>query len=207
MRRIESYRRSAFALLVLIAVSLAMPTYAQTFSVVYNLGSRSTDPANPTYSGIVVQGRDGNLYSTSSGGGAHEGGAVFEISPAGKLRVRYSFCAQTNCTDGYLPYGGLTLGLDGNFYGTSSNGGSQGYGNVFKMAPNGSLTVLYDFTNGNDGATPIAPPIQGTDGSLYGTAELGGRSHCGTLYRSQPLARSRYFTGLIAFTVATPWVH
>jgi uncharacterized repeat protein (TIGR03803 family) len=206
MTQIKSYRVSILVLLILIAISATTSAYAQTFYVLYNFGSHAGDPANP--SGIVAQGRDGNLYTTSPYGGAYrygcgEGcGAVFEVSPSGQLRVLYSFCSQANCADGSLPYGGLTLGTDGNFYGTTTYGGlagceGVGCGTIFKIAPNGSLTVLYSFTGGADGYHPAPPPIQGTDGNFYGTAFSGGSgSGCGTVYR---MTTSGAFTTLFQF--------
>jgi len=77
-------------------------------------------------------------------------------------------------------------------------GGSLNYGAIFKMAPNGTVSVLYNFTNGDDGSDPDAPPIVGTDGNLYGTAKLGGRLGCGTLYKIT--TSSGAFTLLNGFT-------
>ncbi len=135
----------------------------------------------PTYSGIVAQGRDGNLYSTAAGG-ENGAGAVFQITPAGTEKVLYSF---DGATHGSLPYGGVTLGTDGNFYGTTYAGGTTGYGTVFKITPAGSLTVLYSFMNSGDGAYPFAPPVQGTDGNLYGTTSQADVGY-GTIYKITP---------------------
>src|SRR5262249_15538360 len=74
----------------------------------------------------LVQGIDGNLYGTTLGGGLFLSGTVFKLDRAGNLSVLYSFCSQSNCADGALPYGGLVLGRDGNFYGTTSQGGTNG---------------------------------------------------------------------------------
>ena len=90
---------------------LAISARAQ-FSVLYNLGSHLGDPADPNSAGIIAQGRDGNLYSTTFGGGVGYG-AVFKMTPAGKLTTLYRF---TGGTDGGSPLGGLTLGTGGNFY-------------------------------------------------------------------------------------------
>jgi uncharacterized repeat protein (TIGR03803 family) len=151
---------------------------AQTFSVLYNFGSMSGDPVNPQGE-LIAQGLDGNLYSTTEGGGANGNGTVFAISPDGVLRVIYgSFDIGTS---GGLPTGGLTLGTDGNFYGVNQAGGSIGFGTIFKITTDGTLTILHNF-GGKDGATPFAPPIQGTDGNFYGTTWQGGRGH-GIVYR------------------------
>ena len=184
MMRLKSCGVSAFALLVLIAGSAATPSYAQNFSVVYNFGTRSGEPAGPGWSGIVAQGRDGNLFTTSNGGGTDGAGTVFEVSPAGQFRVRYSFCSTGTCPG--FPHG-LTLGKDGNFYASSETGGSLSQGDVFKITPQGSFTELKGFSqSNNDGAFPKSPPIEGADGSFYGTAAQGGLDACGTVYRITP---------------------
>jgi uncharacterized repeat protein (TIGR03803 family) len=161
---------------------------AQTFSVLYNFGSNSGDPSKPAYSGIIAQGRDGNLYSTAPAGGTCCG-AVFQITPAGKLKIIHSFTGSNN--DGAFPQGGVTLGSDGNFYGTTYEGGSVTAGAVFKVTQGGSATTLYSFTGGSDGAYPYAPPIEGNDGNFYGTTTAGGNttlcgSGCGTIYKITP---------------------
>jgi uncharacterized repeat protein (TIGR03803 family) len=83
---------------------------------------------------------------------------------------------------------GLIQGSDGNFYGTTrnggGNGGTSGYGTVFKITPTGVETVLYSFAGGTtDGADPAASLIQGSDGSFYGTTRSGGTSGGGTVFK------------------------
>jgi uncharacterized repeat protein (TIGR03803 family) len=169
--------------IVILAVVLAatMTAQAQTFSVLYNFGTKSGTPANPSNPGIIAQGRDGNMYSTSVNGGSNGLGSVFKITPAGKVTVIWSF----DEAHGYNPNGGLTLGTDGNFYGATLYGGSAGFGAVFRITPSGKLTVLYNFTGGSDGLYPAAPPIEGTDGNWYGTTQ-GDFSSYGTLYKLTP---------------------
>jgi uncharacterized repeat protein (TIGR03803 family) len=132
----------------------------------------------PNNLGFVVQGRDGNLYSTSNDGGTDNAGTVFKITPAGQVSVLYSFDGVT----GAFPSSGLTLGTDGNFYGATFENGPSNYGTVFKIAPNGKLTVLHAF-DGTDGAAAWGAPVEGTDGAFYGTTEDGGSADCGTVYR------------------------
>jgi hypothetical protein len=93
--------------------------------------------------------------------------------------------------DGGYPYFGLTKDRTGNFYGAASVGGTHGYGIIFEMSPAGDgwvVTPLYSFQGGNDGAGPMASPIFGPDGALYGTTnEGGGNGHgVGTVYRLAP---------------------
>jgi uncharacterized repeat protein (TIGR03803 family) len=181
----------AIAVLVL-AVTASTSVHAQTFSVLHDfLGGNSADGCNPTYSGIVAQGRDGNMYGTTENGGApsftNNVGTVFQVTPAGALNVIYSFPSSE--TEGWLPFSGLTLGTDGNFYGTTYYYGLPEnvsyFGSVFQITPGGSRTYLYKFTGGSDGRYPTAPPIQGTDGNWYGTTQ-GDPRNPGSVYRLTP---------------------
>jgi uncharacterized repeat protein (TIGR03803 family) len=182
MARIERRCVAALALFVLATLSAAIPVYAQTYSVLYNFGSRSGDPSNPL--GSIAQGRDGALYGTSLFGGANGVGAVFKVTPGGQARVLYSFCAQANCADGEYPYGGLTLRPNGHFLGTTNGGGTYNFGTIFDISQAGTHTVLYSFTGGTDGKYPGGAPIAGPGGEFYGTTSSGGISPgCGTLYR------------------------
>jgi uncharacterized repeat protein (TIGR03803 family) len=192
MRKINARELFAFAILTLgLAVSVA---HAQTYTDLYNLGGATGDPLSPQFSGIVAQGRDGNLYSTTPAGGSAALGAIFKITPQGTLTVLHSF----NGTLGKVPYGGLTLGTDGNFYGTASTGGTSNIGVVFKITPAGVFTVLHNFVSG-DGYSPYAPPIQGTDGNFYGTTIFGGSSAYGTVYK---MTTSGTITVLHSFDLA-----
>ena len=177
----------------LMLVVLAMPlglgariASAQTISVLYNFGTQAGDPSQGFYSGIIAQGRDGNLYSGSSAGGANDVGATYKVTPGGTLTTLDSFGG----SGASAPYGGLTLGTDGNFYGTAYSGGfgNDPYGTVFKMTPQGGLSTLYVFTGGNDGSLPSAPPIQGADGNFYGTTCPGCNNQAGTssIYKITP---------------------
>jgi uncharacterized repeat protein (TIGR03803 family) len=187
-------RRIALTLLVLAMAVEAVPACAQTYKDLYNFGTNAGDPFQPSYSGIVAQGRDGSLYSTSPYGGSGNG-TVFNITSAGTLTVVYNF----DGTHGATPFGGLTLGTDGNFYGTTSQSGTSSGGTVFKITPNGHLSVLYNFTGGSDGAGPYAPPIQGTDGNFYGTTTAGGSGY-GTVYKLTPAGK---LTPLYQFDYST----
>jgi uncharacterized repeat protein (TIGR03803 family) len=182
--------RRLITLAVFVLAFAATAVRAQTYTDLYNFGANSKQPADPVYSGIIAQGRDGNLYSTTPAGGTNGYGTVFKITPEGKLRVIYNF-------DGSLgiPYSGLTLGTDGNLYGATLSGGSSSYGGAFKITPSGNLTILHTFT-GADGGNPLAPPIQGADGNFYGTTASGGPSFAGTVYKINPSGK---FTRLHSF--------
>jgi len=188
------------ALLFLLSLTFAIASPAQTVKTFNTLLSfDGSDGENPAYLASLVQGLDGNLYGTTNGGGANSYGTVFKITPAGTLTTLYSFCAQTNCTDGKGPEATLVLATDGNFYGTTILGGSSGCysadfscGTVFKMTPSGTLTTLHRF-NGNDGGNPSGELVQTANGTFYGTTNEGGSSSncknvsgCGTVFKITP---------------------
>lgn len=155
-----------------------------TFSVVYNLGSNSTDPTNPTWPGFIAQGPDGNLYSTTPSALGGSNGAAFNITPSGTVTMLTTFGS-----DG-APQSGLTLGIDGEFYGTTFGCSVGGDGSIFKISSGGTLSTLYNFTGGSDGKCPVAPPIQGVDGNFYGTTTSSNTSGVfGSVYRITPTAK------------------
>ncbi len=85
------------------------------------------------------------------------------------------------------PFAGLIQGRDGNFYGTTYQGGASGHGTVYKLTPSGIETVLYTFAGGSsDGADPEAGLIQGRDGNFYGNTYQGGASGLGTVFKLTP---------------------
>ena len=147
----------------------------------------STDGASPL--GALVQAGNGVFYGTTSVGGGNPCacGTVFKVTSAGMLTTLHAFVG--GGTEGNYPEAGLVQGTDGNFYGTTANGGTNGYGTVFKITPAGMLTVLYSFDS-TDGANPWAGLVQGTDGNFYGTTTYGGTSGsgctgfgCGTVFK------------------------
>ena len=149
----------------------------------------------------LVQGRDGQLYGVSPHGGsglpdcASYCGTVFKITLSGNPTLLYSFCSQTNCTDGEIPTAALVQGSDGNFYGTTSGGGAYGNGTIFKITPSGTMTILHSFAGG-EGNGVVAPLIQGSDGNFYGTAYGSGAHGYGDIFQITP---SEAFTVLHSF--------
>ncbi len=144
-----------------------------------------TDGENPI--GGLVLGADGKFYGTTSAGGAYicppyGCGTVFKITRSGTLTTLHSF----DVTDGaYLP-GGLILGADGKFYGTTYTGGAYVYyGTVFEITREGTLTTLHSFDY-TDGGYPNAGLVLGADGKFYGTTYSGGAycspNGCGTVF-------------------------
>jgi uncharacterized repeat protein (TIGR03803 family) len=166
-------------------------TRAGKLTTLYSFCSQTscTDGALPQAG--LVQAADGNFYGTTQGGGANGRGTVFKITSAGALTTLYSFCSQTNCTDGGMPQAGLVQATDGNLYGTTKWGGDNSScdggpcGTVFMITLAGRLTTLYDFcsqTGCIDGAFPVAALLQGTSGNFYGTTSWAGAHGDGTIF-------------------------
>jgi uncharacterized repeat protein (TIGR03803 family) len=145
--------------------------------------AKSGSDGETPYAGLI-QGSDGNFYGTTYFGGASGFGTVFKVTPSGTETVLYSFAGGS---DGEHPYAGVIQGSDGNFYGTTYQGGTSGNGTVFKLTPSGTETVLYSFAGGSsDGANPEAGVIQGSDGNFYGTTLQGGASGLGIVFELTP---------------------
>ena len=146
----------------------------------------SANGARPLY-GDLIEGTDGNSYGTTVGGGAYDDGTVFKVTPDGTLTTLYTFCSQTNCTDGAYPLSGLVQ-AGGNFYGTTEAGGANGAGTVFEVTPAGQLTTLYSFCSQpgcTDGGYPYAGLVQ-AGGNFYGTTLGGGANGAGTVFEVTP---------------------
>lgn len=168
----------ATAIGVLALGGLTVPAQAQTYTVLDNFSSGGPGPQWP--GGPLLQGRDGDLYGDSYLGGANNTGSIWKTAPAGSPTVVYNFASGTgnDCQNG------LTLGTDGNFYGTSlSNCAAPGY--IFKMTPAGVITVLHTFTGQPDGSGPSGL-VQYTDGNFYGTTSKGGVNNFGSVFKITP---------------------
>jgi uncharacterized repeat protein (TIGR03803 family) len=197
-------RSAAITTVVILAVFTALvmissqPAQAQGFTipgrevVMYNF-LNTPDGATPL-SGLALY--NGNFYGTTCFGGLYSGqtycdgdsgaggGTVYEVTPVGNLGDAtyssiYSFCSQSNCADGSNPdYAGVIFDQSGNMYGTTFNGGANGYGVVYELSPSGNGTwtekVLYSFKNSPDGANPINGLVMDAFGNLYGTTFSGG---------------------------------
>jgi uncharacterized repeat protein (TIGR03803 family) len=139
----------------------------------------------------LILGFDGNFYGTTSAGNPNNGGTVFKFNPGGTLTTLYNFCSQPNCTDGSTPEAALVQAADGNFYGTTMNGGAHGYGTVFKITAAGQLTTLHSFDS-KDGANPSSALVYASDGNFYGTTQYRGAHYDnganmgGTVFKISP---------------------
>jgi uncharacterized repeat protein (TIGR03803 family) len=164
--------------------------------------------------GLIFDGA-GNLYGTTSAGGANGGGTVFKLSPSSggswTESVLYSFCSLNNCVDGEYPQSSLVFDPTGNLYGTTASGGAgsacdifDGCGTVFKVTPSSggswAESVLHIFcslaacADGQPGQDSLAGVIFDGAGNLYGTTSEGGNlnqcggSGCGVVFELTPKA-------------------
>ena len=149
-------------------------------TVLHSFAGGTTDGVRPQ-GGLIIDSA-GNLYGTTSGGGASGLGTVYEVSPTGPQAVLYSFAGGT--TDGEVPLGHLVMGSHGSLYGTTSAGGAYDLGTVFRISPGGVESVLHSFagTTTHDGAYPRAGLIMDGSGDLYGTTSAGGAYDLGTVF-------------------------
>ncbi len=160
-----------------------------------------TDGAQPI--GGVVLDSAGNIYGTTSLGGAYGDGTVFEQKRSGNSwseSVLYSF---TGGNDGTNPPAGVTIDAHGNLYGTTSLGGANGEGVVYELTRSNSgwtETVLYTFEGSNDGQNPVGGVILDKAGNLYGTTFDGGINGGGTVYELSPSSTGWTFSTLYSFS-------
>jgi uncharacterized repeat protein (TIGR03803 family) len=162
-----------------------------TESLVYvfgdQIGSGGAVPLSPP-----VIDSTGNLYgATSQGGGGNNYGNIYKITPGGIESQLFAF----HGTDGSYPSSQLLMDSDGNLFGEAEDGGNKacfgglyGCGTVFKLAPNGTFTVLYTFTGGVDGGRPIGGLSMDYNGNLYGATTTGGDANCncGVVFKVAP---------------------
>lgn len=173
---------------------------AANFQVLHTFCTEYACPGGLDPSSGLIMDAKGTLYGTLEG----EGGTVFSLTTDGTYTVLYNFCSQPNCTDGEFPLGNLVQDASGNLYGATYVGGSGAdcpksvaeCGTVFKVAPDGTETVLHNFCshkNCADGAIPNGNLIFDEQGNLYGTTLMGGTGGCqlgcGTVFRLAPDGR------------------
>jgi uncharacterized repeat protein (TIGR03803 family) len=133
----------------------------------------------------LVRAADGNIYGTTSSGGASGDGTIFEIAADGTETTLYNF---TGAADGFAPYGGVIRDAKGNLFGTAFQGAGidcndAGCGTVYVLTPAGNFQVLHTFTGGLDGGNPAAGLVMDQVGSLYGTTYNGGAHGFGTVFK------------------------
>ena len=190
-----------FSVLATLCIAGSVASPAQTFTRLTKFNG--DNGAWPTF-GSLIQGPDGNFYGTTSFGGANNAGSVFKITPHGRVTSVYSFCSQAGCNDGQVPNDSLVQTLDGNFYGTTYEGGVINNGTVFELTPKGVLTTLHSFCSSNcsDGLFPYAGLTLAPDGEFYGvTSRTGGAmSIYGTVFEMSQMGQ---LTTLYTFCART----
>jgi uncharacterized repeat protein (TIGR03803 family) len=172
----------------LVMFAAAVPAQAQTPTTLHAFPLGSTDACAPEDN--IVQGRDGNMYGVGVACGASGTGAMYKISTTGTESVVFSFPSTwSTCLSG------LTLGSDGNFYGTCfTNPG--GNGGIFQLTPAGVFTDKHDFSGVNGDTEPVYGPVQAADGNFYGTTGYYPFS-CGNIYK---LTSAGVYTNLHTFS-------
>jgi uncharacterized repeat protein (TIGR03803 family) len=175
------------AIWTLALVMLGNGAAAQREKVLHSFGG-GTDGQQPTAN--VIFDEAGNLYGTTSLGGAFGVGTVFELTPTAHgwtEKVLYDF--NDIGPDAYLLYSGLVLDSAGNLYGTTADGGIYGPGTAFELTKSGhgwALKILHNFGLGSDGECPCSNLIFDSAGNLYGTAVLGGERGDGIVFELTP---------------------
>jgi uncharacterized repeat protein (TIGR03803 family) len=191
MKRNGSLWNAGTTLLLLVLVTLVFDASSWGASkTLFEFTVGKGDGLRPL-AGLIFD-QSGNLYGTTSRGGAHGGGTVFKLTPNGDgtwtESVLYSFKAGN---DGASPHAGVIFDQAGNLYGTTAVGGPSNAGTVFKLTPNGGRwteSVLYGFSGGSDGSQPEAGLILDAGGNLYGTTVGGGAHAGGTVFKLTPNA-------------------
>jgi uncharacterized repeat protein (TIGR03803 family) len=180
-----------------------------TETILHNFNDSSTDGNVPR--GPLVFDAAGNLYGTTRGGGTDNCGTVFALSPNpdGDWTEKIIHSFSNSGPDGCAPYGGVILDAAGNLYGTTSGGGTYGWGTAFefsKQAGGGwKEKLLHTFGGSTDGWAPLAGLVFDATGNLYGTTEFGGAqlvNDGGTVFQLLPQPNGSWRERLIAnFTI------
>ncbi|MFZ0707263.1 MAG: choice-of-anchor tandem repeat GloVer-containing protein [Candidatus Korobacteraceae bacterium] len=168
---------------------------------------QSPDGAFPGY-GDLVWDQQGNIYGTTSNGGASGSGTVFKMTKSGNTWTETPIWSLSGGLDGGQPEGGVVLDSSGNLFGTTFSGG-YGYGSVFELSYiNGNWveTRLYDFQGRSDGGAPYAGLVFDKSGNLYGTTSYDGSGGGGTVFELIPSGDTWTFTLLYSFA-GTPGQH
>jgi uncharacterized repeat protein (TIGR03803 family) len=172
---------------------------ANTSTVIHSFIQDGADGFQPV--GNLIEDEDGEVYGTTSLGGAYSSGTVFRLSGDAAYQVVHAF--KGDATDGAQSYSALLLARNGGLYGTTSFGGANGQGCVFRLASGGNVTILHSFA-GPDGSIPQEGLTLGPDGALYGTTVSGGANDAGTIYK---VTTAGAFTSLYSVNPSVEGVH
>lgn len=154
-------------------------TTAGVYTVLHSFVS-ATEGSTPN--GGFVKGDDGDFYGMTSYGGVNVGGTAFKMTAAGTVTVLAGF---NGATQGNAPYESLVKGADYAYYGTTTSGGTYGFGTIFKIC-GGNTTVLHSFNKIPEGGVPKGSLVLATDGNFYGTTSEGGNNSAGTIFKITP---------------------
>jgi uncharacterized repeat protein (TIGR03803 family) len=160
-----------------VALSLALPSTAQTEKIVYNFQGA---PDGSVPSAHLIRDSSGNLYGTSAWGGTSGYGTVFKIDTKGTETIIHNF---TSGSDGANPEAALIRDAAGNLYGTTERGGI-GNGTIFEIDTTGKETILHAFETASAGVNPLTALMRDASGNVYGTTSSGGLSTCLSLLSS-----------------------
>jgi uncharacterized repeat protein (TIGR03803 family) len=179
-------------------------TTAGVVTVLHNFSGFGATATGATSLASLIQASDGNLYGTTSSGGANSNGTVFKITTGGTLTTLLSFTGTTGLFVGATSQAALVQGSDGLLYGTTNSGGTGNIGTVFKVTTTGTFTNLVSFTGTTGAALGTGSQSTllqwATDGNFYGTTPNGGATNFGTLFRITPAG---VFTTLRSFSSAS----
>ncbi|MGB9257600.1 MAG: choice-of-anchor tandem repeat GloVer-containing protein [Candidatus Korobacteraceae bacterium] len=202
-----------------VLATFTLSAFPQTYSVIHNF--TGGPGGNYPYDGLTMD-RAGNFYGTTYGGGSSGQGIVFKLSKHNTSWIFTPIYSFRGGNDGAFPYAGVTIGPDGNLYGTTSSGGlgapecPGGCGTVYKLTPPANIchstscswseTVLYNFYQAGVGlSTPWAGVIFDAAGNMYGTTTEGGAGGCpspgcGAVYKLTRTGVSWTATIIYSFT-------
>jgi uncharacterized repeat protein (TIGR03803 family) len=193
-------------LFAVLASAVAASAQSPTFQTLYTFpgGANAANPGNP-----LIFDRAGNLYGATSDGGSltcnppYGCGTVFELAPSTprwKEKLLYTFSS----TSFPQPYGQLSIGSNGDLYGTTAQGGDPvcNCGEIYQLVRGSdgwTQNILHTFTNNGsgDGQYPYSGLIQDASGNLYGTTESGGTQNAGTLFELTPASGGSWTYSII----------
>jgi len=153
-----------------------------------------------SWSGVIFD-QAGNLYGTTTEGGADEYGTVFELSPSGQSWSLTALHQFVNSSDGSDSFGNLVFDSSGSLFGSNRFGGPGGEGGIFELSPNGgvwNLSVLHSFYGEASG--PEGPVFLDSAGNLYATSSEGGAHGWGNVFKLTPSGSGYTYTDLYDFT-------
>jgi len=158
--------------------AFSINTNGNNFSVIKGFSDWGTSPK-----GNLFKNDDGNFYGVTSEGGTYNYGTIFMMTPAGQITMLKQF---SYYVDGANPTGELVKGADGYLYGTTTLGGTNSYGTIFKISTSGDFSVIKHLNYSTDGAHIYGHLTLASDGNFYGITYNGGSAGVGTIFKLTP---------------------